>query len=170
VGQLDRWPGHLMAILRARDVVYGLFSFPVVIFLGSAIPKNTPEDPLVTQQHHLLYSLKESILQQLQTATGNGIRTAPPMLSFLKTFDTKVAGLSPSEREPALLRNEELRRLKYMYGKWEPIQKWQGPTPEAEIPLEITEPIGTGPTVRRVDTDDVRWSQGAGYPAVPAVA
>jgi len=163
VGQLDRWPGHLMAILRARDVVYGLFSLPLVIFLGCAIPKNTPEDPLVTHQHHVLYPLKESILQQLQTATGNGIRTAPPMLSFLKTFDIKVAGLPSSERERALLRNEELRRLKHMYGKWKPIQKWEGPTPEVETPLETAQPIGTGPTVRRVDTDDVRWSRGAGY-------
>lgn len=157
VGQLNRSPGHLTAILRARDVVYGLFSLPLMICIACALPENAPEshDPLVALEEDEIDRLTNSILQRLNEITENGRKTAPSMDSFLKAFEKYPKGINYPAQMIELVKLDEVRRLMYKYRKWTPIYKWEGPRPESETETP-PESIGrmTGRTIRRVDAED----------------
>ena len=171
VGQLNRSPGHLTAILRARDVVYGLFSLPLMICIACALPGNAPEshDPLVAQEEDEIDRLTNSILQRLNEITENGRKTAPAMDSFLKTFEKYPEGTNYPAQMIQLTKLDEVRRLMYKYRKWTPIYKWEGPRSESETetPPESIRRM-TRRTIRRVDAED--GTREPYYPPVVAVA
>ena len=171
VGQLNRSPGHLTAILRARDVVYGLFSLPLMICIACALPGNAPEshDPLVAQEEDEIDRLTNSILQRLNEITENGRKTAPAMDSFLKTFEKYPEGTNYPAQMIQLTKLDEVRRLMYKYRKWTPIYKWEGPRSESETetPPESIRRM-TRRTIRCVDAED--GTREPYYPSVAAVA
>ena len=171
VGQLNRSPGHLVAILRARDVVYGLFSLPLMICIACALPGNAPEshDPLVAQEGDEIDRLTNSILQRLNEITENGRKTAPAMDSFLKAFEKYPEGINYPAQMIQLTKLDEVRRLMYKYRKWTPIYKWEGPRSESETetPLESARRM-TRRTIRRVDAED--GTREPYYPPLAAVA
>lgn len=171
VGQLNRSPGHLTAILRARDVVYGLFSLPLMICIACALPGNAPEshDPLVALEEDEIDRLTNLILQRLNVITENGRKTAPSMDSFLNAFEMYPEGTDYPAQMIQFTKLDEVRRLKYKYRKWTPIYKWEGPRSESETET-LPESIGrmARRTIRRVDAED--GTREPYYPPVAAVA
>ena len=138
VGQLARWPASIQIVFRARDVTYGFFSilFCFSIMIGAVPRKSLAADPLLMRNQIAVQEVSEWISSYLEQVTEGGEKTAPSVLTFLDDLEESLlSDTRNSTEDPRGLNEvkiEEVKRLKALYGDWEPVYKWQGETSNPE--------------------------------------
>ncbi len=68
------------------------------------------------------------IKSHLEQVTEGGVKTAPTVLSLLETLETNLGEQNRSKEPYGVwrIKKKEIKRLKALYGDWEPVYKWQG--------------------------------------------
>jgi hypothetical protein len=108
-------------------------------FITFAIPPSGGEDPLVKKDEAAIAEVTNWIIRQLGEVTEHGRKTAPAISTLLETLNSS---LGPPYSDPydvwatkgkeQKIKRKEIRRLKALYGNWEPIYKWQGEDGDSE--------------------------------------
>lgn len=137
VGQLDRNPVHLQAILNARETTYGFFSSIFAFCIFFAIPTKWQPDHLsavkeaedqcrIIAQNRAREEVRDWVLAKLKEVSENGKKTAPTMSKLLEKLEEELMAFDDSEDQYKVLETKklEIRELRGLYKDWEPIYKW----------------------------------------------
>ncbi|KAH6665781.1 hypothetical protein B0J14DRAFT_605885 [Halenospora varia] len=137
VGQLDRNPVHLQAILNARETTYGFFSSIFAFCIIFAIPTKWQPDHLsavkeaedqcrIIAQNRAREEVRDWVLAKLKEVSENGKKTAPTMSKLLEKLEEELMAFDNSEDQYKVLETKklEIRELRGLYKDWEPIYKW----------------------------------------------
>jgi hypothetical protein len=120
VGQLDRSPGSIRSIARARDVTYGLFSLLFVGIITFALVIDPRSNPLLEAERRVAESVRHNVLLELKTSTEDGRITAPTLPVILEKVQKD---LRTSLRGGYGFVCKEIKDLRTKYADWTPIEK-----------------------------------------------